>query len=1347
MILLDESRAEIGKVIPESMGLTLEERGGSMTLEIPPDAPDISLRYWMIDDGVPDGTAWRVKSMESTFQTRERSVSLEHAICTLKDTVLFGTHTASDMSGGSDVVDAGRAIEYVLEHQSMWQLGRCDYREVLEEFEFTGTTCFEAIETVCTVCEDAEWKYDFSTFPFTLNVVHRETDTGAEMRMSRNISTIRWSIDRSGMYTRLFPIGEDDLHLTGNYVSANENLWGVICKIETESSIGTEAKLRQWALQRLQKHCNPVVSGTITGFDLSAATGEPLDHIRVGKVCRCPLPEHGTVITERIVKLQWKDRIGKPEEVTVTLSNAVADLASIIKNSTESSTVSGSKGAKSAKKAGEDHAWFVDTESHVAMVAEAVAGPGASQDWSRVSEIYAGGEGIYSRVIRAEGDIVTAFSLIEQTESYLRSTIADTASGLSSRIEQTATYIRAEVSDTANGLSSRIEETATYIRAEVSDTANGLSSRITQTASQIEAVVETANGLSSRIDQTASQIQALVETANGLSSRITQTASQIEAVVETANGLSSRITQTASQIEAVVETANGLSSRIDQTASQIEAVVETANGLSSRITQTASEIRAEVQNLTIDADHVNVTGTVKLDDVMTVTSGTVQITKPTMFVTTSGGSVSINNGKVTADTLQSDALTLVGSGDGDYATLEFGDIANMIRKAEVDGSTNTLKLWKLSDPDATPSINFSKATTLTGAWSSADSSWTVTASPQGNTDKVIIGSKNKNTVGLIREGSEQWISGAEYVHNQYNYGWAAAYAKVSLPGSNTGSATMTVETPASTVDGAANSTTYTVRSTQNEAYITIYAADGETIVRNCAKVTHGQYTAGQNSVGLNVTVNSSNNVPYNAVITPNKNSSATQSVTVTVSPGSLNTTTGKRTIKAMVGTTVADQEDITDYLVGKQNADVALNTLAWNTVSELSDTRTLIIGAYNTSNSSHSASTEKPLFITSDANVAYIRETSASGTAVAQVTHNQRLIGYRAGWAAAYGKVSLPGSNESTATMSVSTPPSATDGNATTTTYTVRSTKNDAYITVYANDGQTIVRNCAKVNHGQYNAGWAAAYAKVSLPEPNTGSATMTVKTPTSTVDGNANSTTYTVRSTQNDAYISVYSGETLVMNCAKVNHGQYNAGWAAAYAKVAWPGANVSSKSMTLKAPASTVGQQESETYSLRVTANEAYITVYGNDGETIVKNCAKVTHNQYNTGWYVGWNDYFDGNYGGAGQWSPATQYGHTWQSDGSNNTVSGNHYVTIPGKYSNGSYTTWYPLLCVEDEATYLGYAKGSLSIDDIYATNSPPSGTTATNLARQLQTAYQDGYDFVTFRVNFGDTHKRYNIEMW
>lgn len=426
----------------ERMQLQLSERQSTATLTISDSVPALSVGDWLQSESGPGaGIVWRVKTIESEPHKGTRNVTLEHAISTLRDRLMFGKVTTQMISGGSTAT-AQQAVEYILNKQSDWTLGTIDYSSSAP-YHFSGEDLFSALETVSSSLEDCLWTYDFSSYPFTINITQMDSTVGSEMRSDRNIQTLKKNIDRSRMYTRIYPTGKNNLKLDSEYLSKNEDLYGVISKTESDESITTKSELQAWAQARLNRHCEPVVTVTISGLDLSRATGESLDSFTIGKICRVPLPEFSTTITERVTKLSYGDTVNTPEVVTVTLANELQDVAKILKEQ----SAGGARSARNkADNEEEDHAWIVDTKDKVALVAEAVAGKdGDEPNWSRVAQLTVDGNGIDARVTHAEGEIVDAFAAIVMTESSIRSDVVASQSQIYSYIIQTASSINVRV--------------------------------------------------------------------------------------------------------------------------------------------------------------------------------------------------------------------------------------------------------------------------------------------------------------------------------------------------------------------------------------------------------------------------------------------------------------------------------------------------------------------------------------------------------------------------------------------------------------------------------------------------------------------------------------------------------------------------------------------------------------------------------------------------------------------------------------------------------------------------------------------------------------------------------------
>ena len=484
----------------ERIALNLGERDSTATLTLSDAAPTLSVDEWISwESGPGAGIVWRVKTIDDQVEKKTRTVTVEHTIQTLRDRVLFGEITPKIISGGNSNPTARQTVVYILNQQSDWALGDIAYN-VTNPYNFNGDDLFSALETVSSSLADCIWEYDFSTYPFKLYIRQMDSTVTSEMRTDRNIRTLKKTIDRSRMFTRFYPIGKNNLHINGDYVSRNENLYGTVSKVETDQSLTTKEQLTAWANERLSRHAEPAVTVTISGLELTEATGDPLDSFKIGKICRVPLPEFSTQITERVTKLSYPDVIASPMEVTVTLANELQDVAKILKEQAASGKKSNLTHAKESE---EDHAWMVDTEDHIGLVAEAVAGEGAAEDWSLVASIMVDGNGIHQRVTKAEGDIITNTTAIEMNEKAI--TLEATArqegdTDLSGKLTVQADRITAEVTraTTAEGtLSGRLDVTAEEITAEVTratEAEGTLSGRITVHSDKIALVVEEKDG-------------------------------------------------------------------------------------------------------------------------------------------------------------------------------------------------------------------------------------------------------------------------------------------------------------------------------------------------------------------------------------------------------------------------------------------------------------------------------------------------------------------------------------------------------------------------------------------------------------------------------------------------------------------------------------------------------------------------------------------------------------------------------------------------------------------------------------------------------------------------------------
>ena len=411
MILLSgHSLTAQKKVDIEKQSLSLKEQDSTSTIQ-PVDMSDITINSWFMDEKSPgSGIVWRVRNLQQMYDQKAAQVQLEHVINVLKDSIMFGEITPAVITGnaGATTCTARQAITYILNQQSDWILYTLDasYESVSNNYKFNGDSLFDALDRVTKTLADAWWTYDMSVYPFRLNITPRPSGVTCELRPSRNLRTVSRTIDRSNMFTRFYPIGHDDLHISGNYVSRNENLYGVVSKVEVDMSLTTTAELTAWANERLDRHAEPTITIAADGMEIADATGESLDALTLGRICRVYVDEFGTTIQERITELSYSDKINQPESVRVTMSNKRDDvlqfLADEIKNGAGPSGNgrSGGGGRGGAAQQREDHAWFEDTDEHVAMVAEGIVGTDAqgNPNWVRLSQLIVDGAGIHGDV-------------------------------------------------------------------------------------------------------------------------------------------------------------------------------------------------------------------------------------------------------------------------------------------------------------------------------------------------------------------------------------------------------------------------------------------------------------------------------------------------------------------------------------------------------------------------------------------------------------------------------------------------------------------------------------------------------------------------------------------------------------------------------------------------------------------------------------------------------------------------------------------------------------------------------------------------------------------------------------
>lgn len=333
-------------VLPNArVGYTLKDVPLSTArLVLPADDPSNALLtpYTLVEvyDGERRIDLFRVIAMpECSLQAQRGTVthSLEHVLATLLDDLLPGYHEI----GGTGVCMAD-CIRYILARQTTqrWRLGRCDF-DTQFQYSFSNDYLLKALLSLPKqLSEPYLWTTDTTTTPWTLNLVRPNASVECELRYRQNMQEIQKSYDASDHCTRVYPYGygEGVNQLTVRdvngglpYIDAdNIGEWGCVAKPFVDSTMEQPEALYNRARAWLEQQKNPRFAYRVKGVDLFRMTGEDWYRFLPGRLCRVNDQEHGVLVEARVTQVSKADVNGRPGDVTVTISNAPANVANEI---------------------------------------------------------------------------------------------------------------------------------------------------------------------------------------------------------------------------------------------------------------------------------------------------------------------------------------------------------------------------------------------------------------------------------------------------------------------------------------------------------------------------------------------------------------------------------------------------------------------------------------------------------------------------------------------------------------------------------------------------------------------------------------------------------------------------------------------------------------------------------------------------------------------------------------------------------------------------------------------------------------------------------------------------------
>lgn len=543
------------------------------------------------------------------------------------------------------------------------------------------------------------------------------------------------------------------------------------------SDIKDAGTLLQKTWESLKICCHPKVSFTGTVADLRRF-GYADQPLQLYDMVIVDLEPFGIMLYKQVIQLTVN--LLDPDKNTPTIGDYIPNII-YINRETEDYATGGGKGrgggTRSKRKKGEFETNIFQNERNINLNAKQIKEHGETLRQAGM-EI----DPITGVLIYAEDTENMIGSKFRVQSNRITSEITDRKNEdreLSSRIQQTADKLTLEVSERKgadSNLSSRITVTAREIRQEVTDVDNRLGSRITETAEAITAEVTRASGaegqLSSRISANAEEISAEVTRASNAESSI-----------------SGRVTVNSNKVAIVVEEKNG-----NYVVKAAEIVTAINNGESS---------------ILLSADHVRISGSTTISGSLDIDDGNLVVKKSAVFrgsVTLSTPLSSIQAPKYVVPS--TGTIQFVGTETGENYNLTTTILKGMVKSFSVEDNVLTLTPF-YGDP-----VNFSKATTLTGAWGSGDDAekFIVTASPQGNKYKYappmrLNGSAAaSNFSAEITEtvGSSTSAKKSIYGHLIFNDSTSTSYVDVNTKNDGTGDTVARISVGSLYTDGQTN---------------------------------------------------------------------------------------------------------------------------------------------------------------------------------------------------------------------------------------------------------------------------------------------------------------------------------------------------------------------------------------------------------------------------------------------------------------------------------------------------------------------------------------------------------------
>lgn len=305
-----------------------------------PHEDEIADLDW-VEVETPDGEVgyYRVSEIETDMGTGRQRVQLEHGACTLRDYVIDSEYKQKKT--------IAQHLAYILGKQPQtaspkWTVGTVEATDTVY-LSLRGDTLYSSIDSMMESIPGYQAVYSQTGSAWTVNILSRPQDAVCEARLSRNMTGCKITYETGSLCTRVIAKG-----LTGGHLdSVNIGTYGIHEHDMTLNDGLSAAQKLATAQAYLDAHDHPEISVSISGVELSRATGLSLDAFRIGTVCRVVIPWLNVEVNEVITEKSYSDCLAAPETVKLTLANARPDLSYTV----ASTRSGGRRTAKAAQEA------------------------------------------------------------------------------------------------------------------------------------------------------------------------------------------------------------------------------------------------------------------------------------------------------------------------------------------------------------------------------------------------------------------------------------------------------------------------------------------------------------------------------------------------------------------------------------------------------------------------------------------------------------------------------------------------------------------------------------------------------------------------------------------------------------------------------------------------------------------------------------------------------------------------------------------------------------------------------------------------------------------------------------